>query len=420
MIVPGVQTRSDPRVLGEAPPQELFLGRQPILDRKQNLAAFELLFRAGHFNGANIEDDLFASATVINHAFTELGLEQVLGRHRGFINLSTPLLMSDVIELLPPSKIVLEILETVKVSSSLIARCRELKAAGYTLALDDFRGHEREFTPLLQVVDIVKVDVQNLPPHQLELATHRLQQLGLTLLAEKVDSRSQADRCLELGYELFQGYFFAKPSILTARRLSGSEAALMRLLELLLADGTGDVDAVLKQHPQLADALPRLARAVDSADSFAAPGVRRPQRWLPLLIYMVSSAPGAEFPSPLLILAATRGKLMELLARAVRPDDRGLQERAFLTGTLSLVNALLPARLTEILSTLPVADDVRSALLTRQGELGALLAIVQALEIAELPAIEHALSRVPTLDHGLVINLQVEAMRWANLIGDSG
>jgi c-di-GMP-related signal transduction protein len=419
MTVPGVQTRSDLHVASEAPPQELFLGRQPILDCKQNLAAFELLFRAGHFNGAKIEDDLSATATVINHAFTELGLEQVLGRHQGFINLSMPLLMSDVIELLPPGKIVLEILETVKVSDLLIDRCKDLKAAGYTLALDDFRGHEREFTPLLQIVDIVKVDVQNLPPHQLELATHRLQQLGLKLLAEKVDSSIQHDRCLELGYELFQGYFFARPSILTTRRRSGSEAALMRLLELLLADGTGDVDAVMAQHPELTGALERLARAIDSADSFAAPGVRRPQRWLPLLIYMVSSAPGAEFPSPLLILAATRGKLMELLARAVRPEDRGLQERAFLTGTLSLVNALLPARLTEILSTLPVADDVRSALLARQGEIGALLAIVEALEIAELPAIEQALSRVPTLDHRGVINLQVEAMRWANLIEDA-
>jgi EAL and modified HD-GYP domain-containing signal transduction protein len=243
--------------------------------------------------------------------------------------------------------------------------------------------------------------------------------MGLKLLAEKVDSSIQHERCIELGYELFQGYFFARPSILTARRRSGSEAALMRLLELLLADGTGDIDAVMAQHPELTGALERLARAIDSADSFAAPGVRRPQRWLPLLIYMVSSAPGAEFPSPLLILAATRGKLMELLARAVRPEDRGLQERAFLTGTLSLVNALLPARLTEILSTLPVADDVRSALLAREGEIGALLAIVEALEIAELPAIERALSRVPALDHRRVINVQVEAMRWANLIEDA-
>jgi c-di-GMP-related signal transduction protein len=417
MTVPGVQTRFDVPTTPDAA-QELFLGRQPILDRRQNLTAFELLFRTGHFNGARIEDDLFASATVINHAFTELGLEEVLGKHQGFINLGASLLMSDVIELLPPSKIVLEILETVRVNDALVARCRELKEAGFTLALDDFRGHELQFTPLLQIVDIVKVDVQGLATHQLELLTHRLQQLGVKLLAEKVDSRIQAERCTELGYELFQGYYFAKPSIITKRRMSDSQAALVRLLDVLLADRTQNVDAVLAQYPQLEQALTQLKAAIDRAEPFAAAGARRAQRWLPLAIYMVSSAVGAEFPSPLLILAATRGKLMELLARALRAEDRGLQERAFLAGTLSLVNALLPARLTEILSALPVSDEVRSALLTRQGELGALLAVVEALEMAELPGIEAALARVPALDHSRVINLQVEAMRWANLIAD--
>jgi len=417
MTVPGVQTRFDVPATPDAA-QELFLGRQPILDRRQNLTAFELLFRTGHFNGARIEDDLFASATVINHAFTELGLEEVLGKHQGFINLGASLLMSDVIELLPPSKIVLEILETVRVNDALVARCRELKEAGFTLALDDFRGHELQFTPLLQIVDIVKVDVQGLATHQLELLTHRLQQLGVKLLAEKVDSRIQAERCTELGYELFQGYYFAKPSIITKRRMSDSQAALVRLLDVLLADRTQNVDAVLAQYPQLEQALTQLKVAIDRAEPFAAAGARRAQRWLPLAIYMVSSAVGAEFPSPLLILAATRGKLMELLARALRPEDRGFQERAFLAGTLSLVNALLPARLTEILSTLPVSDEVRSALLTRQGELGALLAVVEALEMAELPGIEAALARVPALDHSRVIKLQVEAMRWANLIAD--
>jgi c-di-GMP-related signal transduction protein len=404
--------------MAASPTPELFLGRQPILDRKQNLAAFELLFRSGHFNGATIEDDVSASATVINHAFTELGVEAVLGKHPGYINLSAALLMSDVIELLPRSKVVLEILETVKVSHALVHRCVELKGMGFTLALDDFVGHEREFTPLLDVVDIVKVDVQRLAPEALARVTRRLAKLKLKLLAEKVASREQADHCLDLGYELFQGYYFARPSVITGRRLSSSEAALMRLLRLLLADGKDGVDAVLAEHPELTDGLSRLARLVTAGDSISAPTARRPQRWLPLLIYMVSSAPGAEVPSPLLVLAATRGKLMELLARALRPSDREFQERAFLTGTLSLVNALLAAPLSEILGTLPVAADVRAALLARESELGALLALVETLEASDLASIERALERVPGLDHGRVIGLQVEAMRWADFVGE--
>lgn len=403
---------------GASAAHDLFLGRQPILDRDEQIAAYELLFRTSPLHGARVEDDLFATAAVINHAFTELGLEQVLGRHPGFINLSAPLLMSDVIGLLPPAKIVLEILETVKVTDALIARCRELKRAGFTLALDDFRGHEAEFTPLLDVVDIVKVDVHELPDQQLEDVTCKLRGLGVKLLAEKIATRAQADRCMQLGYELFQGYYFAGPSIITTRRLSESQSALMHLLDVLLAQRGGEVAQVLARYPELESALSRLARAIERAEQSASAGARRPQRWLPLLVYMVSSARGAGFPSLLLVLAATRGKLMELLARAVKPEERTLQERAFLTGTLSLVNALLPARLAEILDTLPVAYDVRAALLAREGELGALLAVVQALEVAELPGIEQALARVPQLDHGRVIGLQVEAMRWANLIGE--
>jgi EAL and modified HD-GYP domain-containing signal transduction protein len=403
-----------------APTQELFLGRQPILDRSQSIAAYELLFRSGHFEGATFEDDVFASTTVINHAFTELGVEAVLGKHPGFINLSAALLMSDVIELLPRGKVVLEILETVKVSDALINRCSELKARGYVLALDDFVGHEREFTPLLDLVDIVKVDVNRLTPQALEHVTRRLQHENRRLLAEKVDSRELADRCLELGYELFQGYYFARPSVITGRRLSRAEDALTRLLRQLLGGEKEGTDAVLQEHPELHDTLSQLAQLVTAGDAFGAPTVRRPQRWLPLLLYMVSGAPGAAVPSPLLILAATRGKLMELLARALRPGDREFQERAFLTGTLSLVNALLAAPLSEILGPLPVAEDVRAALLTRDGELGALLALVEALEASDLAVIERALGNVNGLDHSRVIGLQVEAMRWADTIGEPG
>ena len=399
--------------------QELFLGRQPILDRAEKLAAFELLFRSGRFDGAKFDDDVVASHTVIHHAFTELGVEAVLGRHPGFINLNTPLLMSHLIELLPRTKVVLEILETVNVDDALVRRCIDLKQMGFTLALDDFVGHEREFTPLLDVVEIVKVDVQRLAPEALGMVTRRLQQLGRNkLLAEKVDSREQAQRCLDLGYELFQGYYFARPSVITGRRGARAEKALMRLLRLLLGDERDGIDAVLAEHPELAENLARLARLVTGGDPVAAPSARRPRRWLPLLVYMVSGVPGAEVPSPLLILAATRGKLMELLTRALRPQDREAQERAFLTGTLSLVNALLAAPLPKILEMLPVAADVRVALLAREGELGALLALVEALEVSDLPTIERRLDQVPGLDHRRVIGLQVEAMRWADFIGE--
>jgi len=414
--------------MAETSGQELFLGRQPILDRSQNLAAFELLFRSGHVNGAHVEDDVFATATVINHAFTELGIEAVLGRHIGFINLSAPLLMSDVIELLPKSKVVLEILETVRVTDALAQRCRALKQAGFTLALDDFTGHEHEFEPLLDIVDIVKVDVQQMDEASLQYTTARLKRLNVRLLAEKVDTRERADECMALGYDLFQGYYFARPSIISGKRLSHAETALMRLLSLVLTDSdTSEVETVFRHNPDLSVNLMKLVNSVaiggqgeihSLRNAITVLGRQQLQRWLHVLLFALGSAPGAEFPSPLLVLAATRGKLMELIAQGVRSKERDLADRAFIAGILSLVNALLGMPMQDILGSMPLDQEIKDALLGRSGRLGSMLILVEALEEADLAEIEQALAKLPMLDHGKVPAMQVEAMRWANSIGE--
>ena len=414
--------------MAEQPAQELFLGRQPILDRGQNLAAFELLFRAGHFNGAQIEDDVFASATVINHAFSEMGMEAVLGKHPGFINLSAPLIMSDVIELLPKNKVVLEILETVRVTDALAQRCRALKQIGFTLALDDYTGREEVFKPLLDVVDIVKVDVQHMDDRTLERTTASLKKLPVRLLAEKLDTRGQVERCLELGYELFQGYYFARPSIITGKRLTRSETALMRLLGLLLSQADMQkIEQLFEHDPDLSSNLMKLLNSAAIAGQIRIQSLRQALavlarelllRALHVLLFTLSSAPAAEFPSPLLLLAATRGRMMELIARALRPQDSAFYDRAFVAGILSLVNALLGMPMTEILGSMPVHAEVRAALVERSGNLGAMLSLVEALEEADLIGIEKALDRVPGLQHGQVMGLQIEAMRWANSIGE--
>ncbi len=415
--------------MAESTGQELFLGRQPILDRSQNLAAFELLFRSGHVNGAQVEDDVFATATVINHAFTELGVEAVLGRHVGYINLSAQLLMSDVIELLPKNKVVLEILETVRVTDALAQRCRALKRSGFTLALDDFTGREHEFEPLLDIVDIVKVDVQHMDARTLRDTTARLKRLNVRLLAEKVDTRERVEECMALGYHLFQGYYFARPSVISGKRMSHAEAALMRLLSLVVTDSdTNEVEAVFKQNADLTVNLIKLVNSVaiggrgeihSLRNAILVLGRRHLQRWLQVLLFALGSAPGAEFPSPLLVLAATRGKLMELIAQGMQSRERNLPDRAFMAGILSLVNALLGMPMQDIVVTMPIDQEIKDALLERTGRLGAMLDLVEALEEADLAEIDAALARLPMLDHGKVPAMQVEAMRWANSIGET-
>jgi len=166
--------------------QNIFLARQPILDRNQRIVAYELLFRAGNTSGAAVTDDMQSTASVIHHAFSEMGVQTVLGSQLGFINVSADMLLSDMIELLPRAQVVLELLETIRVDEAIIERCRALKQLGFTLALDDFIFDE-SYRPLLPLVDIIKVDLLLHDQEQLRVIVNQLKQWPVRLLAEKVD-----------------------------------------------------------------------------------------------------------------------------------------------------------------------------------------------------------------------------------------
>ncbi len=199
-----------------APPvSESYLALQPIFDRDLRLYAFELLFRAGDGEDARVNDDHRASATVMHHVFNKLGADAVLGPHLGFINLDAAMLASNVVERLPKEKVVLEILETVEVNADLLARCAELKRQGFRLALDDFSGQEERFEPLLPLVDVIKVDLHRVAAAALGPTTRRLRRWPARLLAEKIDSEEQVQRCRDLGYDLFQGYHLGRPRLIS-------------------------------------------------------------------------------------------------------------------------------------------------------------------------------------------------------------
>jgi EAL and modified HD-GYP domain-containing signal transduction protein len=194
--------------------QELYLGLQPIFDRHLQIYAYELLFRSEDAEVADIINAHEASATVIHHVFNKLGAQSVLGPHRGFINLDASMLASRIIERLPTDRVVLEILETVKVDRHVVSRCEALKQMGFQLALDDFTGHEAAFAPLLPLVDVIKVDLQQVPPRHLAETTRKLRRWRAMLLAEKVDTAEQAHYCRQLGYDLFQGYHLGRPRLI--------------------------------------------------------------------------------------------------------------------------------------------------------------------------------------------------------------
>ncbi len=406
---------------------EVFIGRQPILDRSQQIVAYELLFRRSHQrNCAEVYDHLAATAKVIMHAFADLGIEAALGPYKGFINCDEAMLLSDLLEALPPDKIVIEILETVEATPAILERCSELKARGFSFALDDFGKGEAQYNKqLLDLVEIVKVDVLAVAEADLYEVTRSLQKWPLRLLAEKVDSRKQASICHDLDYELFQGYYFAKPMIVAGKKLGRSQLALIRLLGLVLEDAqTPELEKVLKQEPGLTMNLMRLtnsaaagARTKVSSLSHAVMllGGRQLQRWLQLLMY--SDPASGSGANPLMQLAATRGMLMELLAGKLKPGDQQAADLAFMTGIMSLMPTLMSVPMEEILCSINLDNDVREALESRRGSLGAMLNLTEALEGDEGQTCHDLTAQLTGLDANVVNACLSQALAWASNIG---
>jgi EAL and modified HD-GYP domain-containing signal transduction protein len=374
---------ADPAVCG----QFVYLGRQPILDRDGALHAYELLFRAGAHNYAEVTNDAQATAQVVARTIGGIGVQAVLGRHRGFVNIDRALLFSDIVHVMPPERFVLEILETVRIDALLVRRLAELRRAGFQVALDDVSELSDELIAVLPHADIVKIDFLQTERTGLAKLASTVRAHGKTLLAEKVETREDFALARELGFDLFQGYFFARPQVLAAPRNRSPRPGLLRLLALLSRDaGIVELEAELKLNPSVVVQLLRLVnssafglgRNISSLrEAIIATGTRQIARWAQLLLY----ADGGDLPwraDPLVQLAGTRSRFMELAAAWLRPHDDEFADAAFMTGIFSLVHVVLGSTPAAVLEKLGLALPIREAIVTRRGALGTLLRLAEA------------------------------------------
>ncbi len=419
--------------------QRIFLGRQPILDRNQQLFAYELLFRdsyAESHNFARFSDGNQATATVISNVFAELAMVDVLGSYRGFIKVDQGLLFSELITALPSHAVVLEILESTGNVAEVAARCEQLRQAGFILAVRERPDSLACERVLHKQARFIKVDITQFEAGKLGNLLASLKPLGKTLIAEKVEHTEQMQLCNALGFDLFQGYYFARPVVIHKRSLQSSELSLLRLLALLNQDAdSAEIEKVLKQEPVLTMNLLRLTNSAGSGvatrvtslrHAITLLGRRQLSRWLQLLIYSGRSG-NANAVNPLLQLAATRGRLMELLVD--RPHEavqisRELIDQAYMVGILSLMPVLLGIQMSDILEHLPVAAPVVDALGKRSGLLGELLSLVELLEDARTDAdrlrMQAILEQFPCIDTGYANRCLARALTWANSLAREG
>ncbi|NEX59727.1 EAL and HDOD domain-containing protein [Noviherbaspirillum galbum] len=405
--------------------KDFFLARQPILNRDQGLVAYELLFRRADTSTAGVIDDLSATAAVISHA-AELGIENVIGDSLGFVNIDSTVLMSDFVGILPAKYVVLEILETVEVTDAVVARVAELKDAGYSFALDDVIGETAGMERLLPYVDIIKVDLMGMSDSELISLSKRFRAFNKKLLAEKVETVEQFNLCLELGFEFFQGYYFAKPVVLTGKKLSPSQLALLRVMGMINSDSENvDIERAIKQDAALGLNLLKMVnspafcstqRIGTVGQALILMGRRQLQRWLQILLYTDAyTKPGVK--SPLLVLATTRGKLLELLAQKLKQGSRGISEVAFTVGIMSLMDTLFGMPMPKILEQMPVNENVACALLDRSGWLGELLNFAEQLERADsgmLALLSELEAFALSIDD--LREIQMQAFEWSDQV----
>ena len=412
----------------------LYLGRQPILGREQQLLAFALVLQDGMIvsegAGENID-------TPLAQAFAAPASEQPLGPYRAFIQVDRDFLLSVLIETFSLALVVLKLKAGLAPTDEVLERCRQLVDKGFALAVHDNgatdNAADRETAPtqLVQLAEIVAIDVAVADAAALAARIGQLRSGNKKLLAQNVETARQLELCQSLGFDLFQGYFFARPALNLSQKLKPAQLSLMRLLALAMEDAdTGEIENAFKHEPGLTLDLLRLTnsaanglttRITSLRHAIAVLGRRQLQRWLQLLIYAnADSGKTAKDPhaiSPLLQLAATRGRLMELLADCVQAGNREFADQAFMVGILSLMPTLLGMAMAEILAQLPFAQRVGLALTERGGQLGQLLTLVEATELADQDALAEAQRRLPTINARLLDSRLSQAMAWANNVG---
>lgn len=403
--------------------QNCLIGRQPILTNNEHIVAYELLFRSiGSANNAVVRDATFSSANVINNTLTNFGIQSLLGEHRGFINLDHELLMSDVLEILPKDQIVLELLESLTVTDELIERCRDLKQMGFTLALDD-----HEYSPvyheLYSIADIVKVDLIQTPLERLPEMVKQLRPYPVKLLAEKVETRTEYMACRNMHFDYFQGYYFAKPSVLEKKGFTESGVTLLRLMRLLSEDAeTTVIEKYIKSDSSLTFKLLVMANSVafgvrERVDSvhkaISIVGRNQIKRWVQLALF--ASEDTRSSVNPLIDMAAVRAGLMEQLARRlpILSSDPDAPEKAFLTGILSLLERIYNISVEELTSKLNLADEVRAALIAREGIYGTLLVLAEKSEALDFDGVEAMLGELGISAEDAE-DSQMESFCWSN------
>lgn len=392
----------------------IYIARQPIYDAQLKVIAYELLFRSGKAaNEANVIDGDSATTNVIINAITEIGMDQLVGPHRAFINLTRNHILQMAEQPMPELKdrMVLEILEDIEAEEVIVEAVTKLAKKGFTIALDDFI-YSNSLQPLVNLSDIIKIDLMALNDEELETHAIKLADGKRKLLAEKVETQEEFDRCKELGFDYYQGYFFSKPQIIKGKSLPANKVAIMKLLAKL-QDTESRNDELAHIISQDITMSVRVLRYINSAqfgfskevDSIQQAIMMLGRTTISNLANLVSMSQIEGKPHELLIIAMIRAKMAENIAQRVKAD----KEVCFTAGLFSIIDTLMDQDMELLIEGLPLAENIRAALIRHEGELGKILRCVLAYESGDWKNANYN-----KLSINEVRECYLDALKWAS------
>jgi EAL and modified HD-GYP domain-containing signal transduction protein len=399
---------------------EHFIARQPIFDHKGKVYAYELLFRSGLHNYFDAADHDQAAASVIANSSLLFGLNEMSGGAKVFINCTRKVLVEDFMYVLPKQQAVVEVLEHVTPDEAVIDSCRRLKKQGYILALDDFVYHDN-YEPLLEIADIIKVDFLDSSVEEQERLAKMMIPRGIRMLAEKVETHEVYEQAKQMGYQLFQGYFFSKPVIVSRKDIPTNKLQFLRILK--------DIHAEEVDFKKLAETIQsevslsyKLLKLINSAafalrhkvtnilQALSLLGIREIRSWISLLSI---SSMADDKPAELVVSSLVRAKFCEQLAAPCGLSGR--KSDLFLMGLFSLLDVIMSRPIDEILQEITVEEDILAALIGTPGTMQTMLQLIVAVEKGEWDLVA-TLSTELNIDEKPLCEAYMDAVKWAHEI----
>lgn len=403
---------------------DVFVARQPIFTKNEHIFAFELLYRNSGTNVFPITDGDFATLEVLTHSFLTIGINNLVGEKLCFINFTENLLDNTVFDKIPPKRVVVEVLEDISITPSLIEKLKYIKKLGFLIALDDFILHENInlYDELFSLVNFIKVDFMLSKPSERQVIEKIVKNNypHIVLLAEKVETREEFYQAKEAGYGLFQGYFFAKPEIIKGTDVPANMAQYFRIISLL-SDPVSSIEQIAEEIERDVSLSFKVLKIINSPTSrkrskirsikqaVVMLGLEELNHWLYVLMLRESTVNSNGDGMALIEASLFRAKFCELLAK-----NHSLRNSSeyFLVGMFSLIDTLLHQKMTLLLQELPLTDEVIETLTGKSTDMTPYLELAVACDEVRWNAMIAGAGAMG-IDHITLNKYYLEARRWA-------